>query len=331
MIDSTDQYLDGNMVGSIDAPAAPKTLESTIAERITTNVFPVVYPTEQNSENEKQAIQTLSLVDKMESVALQSYIDEQWRIYREDLPVDDSIPEAVRRARWSREYYYVHMRQFIEEKQHVDSTDKCSFSKLNDMVGSANQCLYGTMVRSEAVPGACCDCRIGFRIRQDSMTKSLSSIAFSHFLNHSRRFDFVWPSKHVMYQAVCRAAVSVTCPRCIAKSWLEKEEGRRTTTECIHALWHEFVCSRILRRFLKRLCHDNSFEVVIAGSWALRAFQIQNYCWNGWHSNDIDIFIKADDVRGSNVIDEIEDRYCREVTIPLNLDWSSETHLRILR
>ena len=104
---------------SIDTPESTKTIESTIAERITTNVFPVVYPTEQNSENEKQEKGTLSLVDKMESVALQSYIDEQWRIYREDLPVDDSIPEAVRRARWSRECYYFHMRRFLEEKRDV--------------------------------------------------------------------------------------------------------------------------------------------------------------------------------------------------------------------
>ena len=44
MVSSADQCLDGIIVGSIDATAAPKTLESTIAERITGNIFPVVHP-----------------------------------------------------------------------------------------------------------------------------------------------------------------------------------------------------------------------------------------------------------------------------------------------
>jgi hypothetical protein len=50
-------------------------------------------------------------------VELQSYIDEMWRLYRQTGIVDDEKPEAVCRATWAREYYYVHMRQFLENRK----------------------------------------------------------------------------------------------------------------------------------------------------------------------------------------------------------------------
>ena len=96
-----------------------KNLESIIAERIATKTFPVVHPNEQDGETEERAMETLSLMEKEEGSALQNYIDEKWRIYFDDHPCDDSTTEGVHRARWSREYFYVHMRQFFEERQNV--------------------------------------------------------------------------------------------------------------------------------------------------------------------------------------------------------------------
>ena len=111
MIDSTDQYLDGNMVGSIDAPAAPKTLESTIAERKPAKVIPSVHPTEQNGEIEKRTLETSSFIKKAKNIELQRNNNEQWCIYRQELLANISIPKSVRRAHCSQEKFYVQMRQ----------------------------------------------------------------------------------------------------------------------------------------------------------------------------------------------------------------------------
>ena len=87
-----------------------------IVDRIASNTFPIVQPSEQTGEAESHAAETLSWFKKCEAVELQSYIDEMWRLYRQSAIFDDEKPEAVRRAIWAREQYYVHMRQFFEKR-----------------------------------------------------------------------------------------------------------------------------------------------------------------------------------------------------------------------
>ena len=111
MSDSGNNVLGNQML--VDREASDL---AAIVDRIASNTFPIVQPSEQTGEAESHAAETLSWFKKCEAVELQSYIDEMWRLYRQSAIYDDEKPEAVRRAIWAREQYYVHMRQFFEKR-----------------------------------------------------------------------------------------------------------------------------------------------------------------------------------------------------------------------
>ena len=105
--DSADESKDGDRFLEQEAVQL-----AAIVDRIASNSFPLVMPCEQIGESEADAAQSLTFAEKCDTVELQSYIDEQWRLHRQDAIYDDEKPEPVRRASWARGHYYVHMRHF---------------------------------------------------------------------------------------------------------------------------------------------------------------------------------------------------------------------------
>ena len=58
----------------------------------------------------------LKMMDAAEYVELQSYIDKQRAVYFQHYPPADGASGPVLRARWARDFYYVHAREFLEQK-----------------------------------------------------------------------------------------------------------------------------------------------------------------------------------------------------------------------
>ena len=83
-----------------------------IVERISAKTFPLVLPNEQVTESKESAVDVLQWVQKCEAVELQSYLDEKWKVFREHAIYDYWEPEPVRQAKWARQEYYFHVRQF---------------------------------------------------------------------------------------------------------------------------------------------------------------------------------------------------------------------------
>ena len=100
-----------------DQEATAKFLE-VIDQRFRDGDFPAVLPQEQDKCAD--AADILMLVQKEEAVALQSYIDDQYKLYRENCCADASISEAVRRADWARKFYYKHMENFVSTMKKKD-------------------------------------------------------------------------------------------------------------------------------------------------------------------------------------------------------------------
>ena len=105
---------------------------ATIVDRLAAETFPVVAPAECVGEAASTAGETLSFAQKCETVELQSYLDEQWRLFRSTAIYDDDGSEAVRRAIWSREYYYKHMRSFFQSR---DTYDETAFAHVQRLFG----------------------------------------------------------------------------------------------------------------------------------------------------------------------------------------------------
>ena len=86
-----------------------------IEQRFRDEQFPAVLPQEQ--EKCADANDILLLVQKEEAVAVQSYLDHEYKLYREQCCVDPSISEPVRRAGWAREFYYTHIKNFYAKTE----------------------------------------------------------------------------------------------------------------------------------------------------------------------------------------------------------------------
>ena len=76
--------------------------------------FPLVQPTDLSDKDEQMAAeQSLKLVEKVDAVKLQSYLDLMFKEYFETYPRDDaSISIEQIRACWARSGYYKHVRNF---------------------------------------------------------------------------------------------------------------------------------------------------------------------------------------------------------------------------
>ena len=81
--------------------------------RSVTMAFPFVRLTELSGKDEQMAAeQSLKLVEKMDAVKLQSYLDLQFKKYLETCPTDASTSKKERRAHWAQSFYYEHLRNF---------------------------------------------------------------------------------------------------------------------------------------------------------------------------------------------------------------------------
>ena len=61
--------------------------------------------------NEEDASHVLTYVQKTETVKIQSFIEEEYKKYRRSAIVASNSNEALIRAEWSRDHYYVCFRQ----------------------------------------------------------------------------------------------------------------------------------------------------------------------------------------------------------------------------
>ena len=78
--------------------------------------FPAVLPAEQSALEVDVATQLVTWVREVDAVEIQSYMEEQWGRFRRSNTFADEKPQAVHRAAWSRAHYYVHLRQFLEDR-----------------------------------------------------------------------------------------------------------------------------------------------------------------------------------------------------------------------
>ena len=75
--------------------------------------FPLVQPTDLSDKDEQMAAeQSLKLVEKMDAVKLQSYLDLEFKKYLETCPTDASTSMKQRHAHWAQSSYYNHLRNF---------------------------------------------------------------------------------------------------------------------------------------------------------------------------------------------------------------------------
>jgi len=90
---------------------------ASIMDRIGEAAFPAVLPKEQSAFSVEVATDLLTWVQKTDSVQIQSYISEQWKLYRQNNSfIDTTKSESMLHAEWARNYYYVHLRQFQESR-----------------------------------------------------------------------------------------------------------------------------------------------------------------------------------------------------------------------
>eukprot|EP00959_Pyramimonas_sp_CCMP1952_P453849 9468944-Pyramimonas_sp.AAC.1 len=85
-----------------------------IQDRESKGEFPIVRPAELGDvEEQSAASQSLGLVEKMDAVKLQSYLDYQKAKYFESSPGDSDVPIRLRHARWAYTFYYQHVREYL--------------------------------------------------------------------------------------------------------------------------------------------------------------------------------------------------------------------------
>ena len=95
---------------------------ASIVDRISDNLFPHVLPSQQSALNEEEASHMLTFVQKTETVKIQSFIEEEYKQYRSSAIVASDSNEAQIRAQWSREHYYVCLRQYDEQNVSQNTT-----------------------------------------------------------------------------------------------------------------------------------------------------------------------------------------------------------------
>ena len=94
------------------AAAELANLIDVIADHIEKDEFPPVNPRLQSAFTCSEAADIIAWIQKNEYVDIKSYIDQQYQSFRETNPGDLQISERVRRAQWSRDYFYVHVKNF---------------------------------------------------------------------------------------------------------------------------------------------------------------------------------------------------------------------------
>ena len=100
-----------------DRESTAKFLEL-IEQRILDEQFPAVLPHEQDKCSDANDV--LLLVQNEDAFAVQSYLDHEYKLYREQCCVDPSISEPVKRAGWAREFYYTHIKNFYAKTEKRD-------------------------------------------------------------------------------------------------------------------------------------------------------------------------------------------------------------------
>ncbi len=108
-------------VGS-EAALPPDTEETPvltiIASRARENEFPLVLPKQLPEELKPMAAETLAWVQKEEYVRIQSYMQEKYSTFRASLP-PCTLAEPIIHARWAREFYDVHLREYVSSIKDV--------------------------------------------------------------------------------------------------------------------------------------------------------------------------------------------------------------------
>ena len=136
-IDQAEETVNGSEDDRAREPAQPVSgIVGTIATRMAEQTFPYVHPNEvgdgQNS-NEAEAI--LEYMQKVETVEVQSFIDEARAQYAASNPGDDNLPREAKDAQWMRQSFYPLMREFFytkafEKKKFSHRFSKCGFVPL---------------------------------------------------------------------------------------------------------------------------------------------------------------------------------------------------------
>ena len=106
----------GGGKGQINEDRRKKRLESARDERKQTLelVRQLLVATLEVNKNRRENREVPIKVNRCRTVELQSYLDEQWRLYRQTLPCANERTQRQRRNEWVREHYYTHRRQFDE-------------------------------------------------------------------------------------------------------------------------------------------------------------------------------------------------------------------------
>ena len=100
-----------------------------IAGRIDERSFPYVLAAEAQEETVKHiADSMLSSMMKSDYVEIQSYVDHKWAEFRSSSPVDDNVPEKVRRAKFMQDSFYVLCVQFYIERSFTEKRLRHHFS-----------------------------------------------------------------------------------------------------------------------------------------------------------------------------------------------------------
>ena len=100
---------EGEGEGSEDDDALAKDVAS-IVDRLCRDEFPAVSVTEQTAFPVDTAVDVFNWVQKDDAVKPQSYISEQYRLFRQDALKDPEKAEEIVHAEWAREFHYYHIR-----------------------------------------------------------------------------------------------------------------------------------------------------------------------------------------------------------------------------
>ena len=131
---SADGVIEDAADGSVSLEKENACVLRAIVDRIANHSFPLVAPSEQLGESVENASELLVWIQKCEAVELQSYIDEQWRLFRSSAIYDSEESEGLRHAVWARQHYYAHLRHWIElQKTRKDLTFFESLQTLLDL------------------------------------------------------------------------------------------------------------------------------------------------------------------------------------------------------
>ena len=87
-----------------------------IIDRVANKEFPLALPSQQKASKTSDAENIIASITQYEQTTVTSFIEEKWKQYQSSATKVTEKNENVIYAEWVRDYYYVHLQAFLEDR-----------------------------------------------------------------------------------------------------------------------------------------------------------------------------------------------------------------------